>query len=183
MAVIPLQTIQNAGREMIIYITGGARSGKSRFAQEKALALTHAPVYVATAHIWDDNFAGRVQLHKNERGPEWTTYEAETNIHQLPIENKVVVIDCVTLWLTNLFVGFDNHIDQSLVAFKAEIDALAKLSGTFIIISNEIGMGLHGDTEVGRKFTDLQGWANQYVASKAAEAIFMVSGLPLCLKK
>lgn len=167
---------------MIIYITGGARSGKSRFAQEKALQLTNAPVYVATAHIWDDNFAERVQLHKNERGPEWTTYESETNIHKLPIENKVVVIDCVTLWLTNLFVAFENNIDHSLTAFKEEIDALTKLSGTFIIISNEIGMGVHADTEIGRKFTDLQGWANQYVASKADEAIFMVSGLALNLK-
>lgn len=168
---------------MIIYITGGARSGKSRFAQEKALQLTNAPVYVATAHIWDDNFAERVQLHKSERGPEWTTYESETNIHKLPIENKVVVIDCVTLWLTNLFVAFENNIDDSLTTFKEEIDAITKLSGTFIIISNEIGMGVHADTEIGRKFTDLQGWANQYVASKAEEAIFMVSGLPLHLKK
>ncbi len=167
---------------MIIYITGGARSGKSRFAQEKALQLSKSPVYVATAHIWDDNFAERVQLHKNERGPEWTTYESETNIHKLPIENKVVVIDCVTLWLTNLFVAFDNDIDQSLTAFKEEIDAIAQLSGTFIIISNEIGMGVHAETEIGRKFTDLQGWANQYVARKADEAIFMVSGLPLNLK-
>jgi adenosylcobinamide kinase/adenosylcobinamide-phosphate guanylyltransferase len=167
---------------MIIYITGGARSGKSRFAQEKALQLTNAPVYVATAHIWDDNFAERVQLHKNERGPEWTTYESETNIYKLPIENKVVVIDCVTLWLTNLFVAFENNIDHSLAAFKEEIDALTKLSGTFIIISNEIGMGVHANTEIGRKFTDLQGWANQYVASKADEAIFMVSGLALNLK-
>lgn len=167
---------------MIIYITGGARSGKSRFAQEKAQQLTNTPVYVATAHIWDDNFAERVQLHKNERGPEWTTYESETNIHKLPIENKVVVIDCVTLWLTNLFVAFENNINDSLTAFKEEIDALTELSGTFIIISNEIGMGVHADTEIGRKFTDLQGWANQYVASKAEEAIFMVSGLALNLK-
>jgi adenosylcobinamide kinase/adenosylcobinamide-phosphate guanylyltransferase len=168
---------------MIIYITGGARSGKSRFAQEKALQLSKSPVYVATAHIWDDNFAERVQLHKNERGPEWTTYESETDIYKLPIENQVVVIDCVTLWLTNLFVAFENNIDQSLTAFKEEIDAIAQLSGTFIIISNEIGMGVHAETEIGRKFTDLQGWANQYVASKADEAIFIVSGLPLNLKK
>jgi adenosylcobinamide kinase/adenosylcobinamide-phosphate guanylyltransferase len=168
---------------MIIYITGGARSGKSRFAQEKALQFSKSPVYVATAHIWDENFAERVQLHKNERGPEWKTYESETDIYKLPIENQVVVIDCVTLWLTNLFIASENHIDQSLTAFKKEIDAIAQLSGTFIIISNEIGMGVHAETEIGRKFTDLQGWANQYVASKADEAIFMVSGLPLNLKK
>ncbi|CAN5353851.1 bifunctional adenosylcobinamide kinase/adenosylcobinamide-phosphate guanylyltransferase [soil metagenome] len=168
---------------MIIYISGGARSGKSRFAQERALQLSAEPVYVATAKIWDDDFAERVQRHREERGPEWTTYEAERDLYQLPLDNKVVVIDCVTLWLTNLFMAFDSTIDLSLAAFKAEIDALRALSGTFIIISNEIGMGLHAETAIGRKFTDLQGWANQYVATQADEAIFMVSGLPLYLKK
>ena len=167
---------------MIIYISGGARSGKSRFAQERALQLSAEPVYVATAKIWDDDFAERVQRHRDERGPEWTTYEVERDVHQLPLENKVVVIDCVTLWLTNLFMAFDSTIDLSLAAFKAEIDALRALSGTFIIISNEIGMGIHAETAIGRKFTDLQGWANQYVATQADEAIFMVSGLPLYLK-
>lgn len=168
---------------MIIYISGGARSGKSRFAQERALQLSAEPVYVATAKIWDDDFAERVHRHREERGPEWTTYEAERDLYRLPLENKVVVIDCVTLWLTNLFMAFDSTIDLSLAAFKAEIDAFRVMSGTFIIISNEIGMGLHAETPIGRKFTDLQGWANQYVATLADEAIFMVSGLPLYLKK
>ncbi|MCK8495127.1 bifunctional adenosylcobinamide kinase/adenosylcobinamide-phosphate guanylyltransferase [Spirosoma sp. RP8] len=168
---------------MIIYVSGGARSGKSRYAQERARQLSDSPVYVATAHIWDDEFGRRVERHRNERGPEWTTFESERDLNNLPLENRVVVIDCVTLWLTNLFMAFDNDIEQTLNAFKAEIDSLRQLSGTFLIISNEIGMGLHADTELGRKFTDLQGWANQYVATHAEEAIFMVSGLPLCLKK
>ena len=73
-------------------------------------------------------------------------------------------------------------MEQTLVAFKSEIDALEKMDATLIIISNEIGMGVHPETELGRKFADLQGWANQYVASKSAQAIFMVSGLPLQLK-
>ncbi|MCF2501898.1 bifunctional adenosylcobinamide kinase/adenosylcobinamide-phosphate guanylyltransferase [Dyadobacter sp. CY107] len=168
---------------MIIYISGGARSGKSNFAQEMALKLSPEPVYVATAKVWDEDFAERVARHKQERGPEWTSIEAERNIHLLPIINRVAVIDCVTLWLTNLFIIYEEDIEKTLIAFKAEIDGLLALSGTFIIISNEIGMGVHAATEMGRKFTDLQGWANQYVASKAEEAIFMVSGLPLWLKK
>lgn len=168
---------------MIIYITGGTRSGKSRFAQEMALERSANPVYVATARIWDDDFAKRVERHKAERGPEWTSLECEHNVHLLPLENHVVVIDCVTLWLTNLFMTYDQDIDKSLAAFKIEIDSIFKLIGTFIIISNEIGMGVHAETEVGRKFTDLQGWANQYVGAKSDEAILMVSGLPLYLKK
>lgn len=168
---------------MICYVTGGVRSGKSRFAQERALSLSASPVYVATARIWDADFGQRVQRHRDERGPEWTTLEAERGIHTLPLTDRVVVIDCVTLWLTNLFMAFDSDVDQSLAAFKAEIDALRQMNGTFIIISNEIGMGIHAETEIGRKFADLQGWANQYVATYADEAILMVSGLPLHLKK
>ena len=168
---------------MIIYVSGGARSGKSGFAQQMALQLSAEPVYVATAKIWDEDFAGRIARHKRERGKEWTCIEAEQNIHLQPVVNRVAVIDCVTLWLTNLFFTHEEDIEKTLAAFKAEIDGLLMLEGTFIIISNEIGMGVHAATEVGRKFTDLQGWANQYVASKADEAIFMVSGLPLWLKK
>lgn len=168
---------------MIHYVTGGVRSGKSRFAQAYALTLSASPTYVATAKIWDDEFSQRVQRHRDERGPEWTTIEAERDIHTLPLANQVVVIDCVTLWLTNLFMAFDNNIDQTLTAFKLEIDGLNQLPGTFIIISNEIGMGVHAQTEVGRKFADLQGWANQYVAAQANEAILLVSGIPLYLKK
>jgi adenosylcobinamide kinase/adenosylcobinamide-phosphate guanylyltransferase len=93
------------------------------------------------------------------------------------------VIDCVTLWLTNFFLDCNYHIEDSLQSFKKEIEHLNTLSGTYIIVSNEIGMGVHAETEIGRKFTDLQGWANQYVASCAEEAIFMVSGLPLYLKR
>jgi len=167
---------------MIIYISGGVRSGKSSYAQKMALEKSANPVYVATARIWDEDFAKRVDRHKSERGPEWTSLECEQNVHLLPIENQVVVIDCVTLWLTNLFMTHHEDIEKTLAAFKTEIDAIQKLKGTFIIISNEIGMGVHAETELGRKFTDLQGWANQYVAAKADEAILMVSGLPLILK-
>jgi adenosylcobinamide kinase/adenosylcobinamide-phosphate guanylyltransferase len=168
---------------MIIYLSGGARSGKSRFAQEMALKLSPNPVYVATAKIWDEDFKQRVKRHQQERGPEWTNFEAYRDIYKLPIENRIVVIDCVTLWLTNYWMEYNMDIEKVLEEFKNEIDRMAELAGTFIIISNEIGMGVHADTEVGRKFTDLQGWANQYVAAKADEAIFMVSGLPLYLKK
>jgi adenosylcobinamide kinase/adenosylcobinamide-phosphate guanylyltransferase len=168
---------------MIIYLSGGARSGKSRFAQEMALKLSPNPVYVATAKIWDEDFKQRVKRHQQERGPEWTNFEAYRDIYKLPIENRIVVIDCVTLWLTNYWMDYNMDIEKVLEDFRNEIDRMAELAGTFIIISNEIGMGVHADTEVGRKFTDLQGWANQYVAAKADEAIFMVSGLPLYLKK
>ena len=168
---------------MIIYVSGGVRSGKSAYAQQRAKELSAQPVYIATARIWDEDFRERVRRHQDDRGPEWTTHEAYRDLHLLPLAGQTVVIDCITLWLTNLFMDHENDIGLSLSDFKKEIDQLSAVAATFIIISNELGMGMHAETEIGRKFADLQGWANQYVAAKATEAIFMVSGLPLFLKK
>ncbi len=167
---------------MIVLITGGARSGKSSHAQQLALQNSSSPVYVATAKVWDTEFEKRVQRHKNERGPQWTSYEQQKDLHTLPIAGRTVVIDCVTLWLTNYFTELKQDVKACLAAFKAEVDAIAAMEGTFIIVSNELGMGLHGEHAAGRHFTDLQGWANQYVAAKAQTAIFMVAGLPITLK-
>jgi len=168
---------------MLIFVTGGVRSGKSAYAQRRALEICEDPVYVATAKIWDEDFKDRVKRHQQDRGPEWTTFEAYKDLHLLPLAARTVVIDCVTLWLTNFFMDRENDIELSLADFKKEIDQLSVMPGTFIIISNELGMGMHAETAVGRKFADLQGWANQYVAAKAAEAVFIVSGIPLFLKK
>ncbi len=167
---------------MIIFITGGARSGKSKYAQERALSLSNNPVYVATAKLWDDDFEKRVKRHQSDRDERWTNFEEQFNVSALPIDNRIAMIDCVTLWLTNFFVDTKNDIDASLALLKKEIDALIVKPGTFIIISNEIGMGVHADSEIGRKFTDLQGWANQYIASKADEVVLMVSGIAVKIK-
>jgi adenosylcobinamide kinase/adenosylcobinamide-phosphate guanylyltransferase len=168
---------------MIILVTGGARSGKSSYAQQKALSLSNNPVYVATAKDWGGDFSERIKRHQNDRGAEWINYETPKHVSTLPINNTTAVIDCVTLWLTNFFLEHKNDIDASLSSFKKEIDALANMDGTFIIVSNELGMGVHAETEVGRKFTDLQGWANQYVASKASEVVLMISGIPVIIKQ
>lgn len=169
-------------RALLIFITGGARSGKSRYAQELALKLSEGPVYVATARKWDNEFQQRINRHQQERDERWTSIEEEKFLSRLPIDEKVAVIDCVTLWLTNFFVDLKQDIDQCLTACKQEILALQQKKGTFIIISNEIGMGVHADTEVGRKFTDLQGWVNQFIAAQSDKVIFMVSGIPLTIK-
>lgn len=167
---------------MITLITGGARSGKSSYAQQLALQLSDNPVYVATARHWDEDFEKRIQCHQQQRDERWTAIEEEKRIGGLPLENKVAVIDCITLWLTNFFIDNKNDIDASLQECKKEIDALTMIQGQFIIITNEIGMGVHADTEMARKFTDLQGWMNQYIAAKAGRVIFMVSGIPLTIK-
>lgn len=164
------------------YITGGARSGKSSYAQKLALSLSDCPVYVATARQWDDDFQKRIDRHQADRDERWESWEIEKYISQHDFTGRVVIIDCVTLWLTNFYVDTQYDIESSLHFFKKEMDQLSEVQATFIVISNEIGMGVHADNEIGRKFTDLQGWANQYMGNIADEAIFMVSGLPLKLK-
>jgi len=167
---------------MIYYISGGERSGKSSYAQKLAESLSNTPIYLATSRIWDEDFKKRVDRHVSDRDERWTTIEEEKNISSVIKENTTVVIDCVTLWLTNFYVDTKYDIKESLRLAKEEIKKLTKINATIIIISNEIGMGLHADTESGRKFTELQGWTNQYIAKHADNATFMVSGLPLQLK-
>ncbi|OGU34088.1 MAG: adenosylcobinamide kinase/adenosylcobinamide phosphate guanyltransferase [Ignavibacteria bacterium GWB2_35_6b] len=167
---------------MIIFITGGERSGKSSYAQKLALQFSDKPIYVATSRIWDDDFKSRVDQHRNERDKNWSTIEEGKNIGELNIENKTAVIDCVTLWLTNFYTDTNNDVDKSLMLAKEQINKLKTKAGNFIIISNEIGMGVHAATHTARKFVELQGWVNQYIGAAADEAYLMVSGIPLRLK-
>ena len=167
---------------MIVFVTGGARSGKSSYALKRVSEMSSNPVYIATAKVWDKEFEQRVNRHKAERGDEWTNYEVYKDLASLPLTGRTVIIDCVTLWLTSLFVDHKSNIDLCLEIFKKEIEALAQMDAAFFIITNEIGMGVHAETEIGRRFTDMQGWANQFVASKADEVIFMVSGISMKIK-
>ncbi|MFD1294046.1 bifunctional adenosylcobinamide kinase/adenosylcobinamide-phosphate guanylyltransferase [Lutibacter holmesii] len=167
---------------MIHYITGGERSGKSSYAQKLAESLSNSPYYLATSRIWDNDFEKRVERHKNDRDDRWTTIEEEKEISRVIPKNSVVVIDCVTLWLTNLYFDSEYNVEKALELASIEIENLSKLESEIIIISNEIGMGVHAQTQMARKFTELQGWTNQRIAKIADKAVFMVSGLPLTLK-
>ena len=166
----------------VILITGGARSGKSRYAEELALSLSKTPVYVATAHVWDEEFRERVKKHQERRGPEWTNIEEEMLLSRHDLTGRVAVIDCITLWCTNYFYQMQ-EVDTALEALKAEFDKFTARDAIYIFVTNEIGMGGVSDNAVQRKFTDLQGWMNQYVASKADEVILMVSGIAVKIKR
>ena len=166
----------------IILITGGQRSGKSSKAEELALSLSENPVYLATAHVWDEEFRERVRRHQERRGPQWTNIEEETALSKHDMTGRVVVIDCVTLWLTNFFFANDSNTDISLEQTKAEFDAFTSKDATYIFVTNEIGSGGVSDNAIQRKFTDLQGWMNQYIAQKADEVILMVSGIAVNIK-
>ena len=168
---------------MIYLITGGERSGKSSYAQNLALSLSNEPIYVATARKWDDDFQNRIDRHQLERDNRWTNIEKEKHLSEIDFSGKVALIDCVTLWLTNFFVDTKNDVQQSLEEAKKEFLLIAKQeNATLIIVTNEIGMGVHADTHIGRKFTELQGWMNQFLAANADEVILMVSGIPVKIK-
>lgn len=168
---------------MIYLVTGGERSGKSSYAQNLALELSKNPMYVATARKWDGDFQKRIDRHQSERDENWTNIEEEKNLSNVDFKGRVAIIDCVTLWLTNFFVDTKNDVELSLELAKAEIEKLTLIEDTMIIIiTNEIGMGVHAETHIGRKFVELQGWVNQFIGKKADKVIFMVSGLPMQVK-
>lgn len=172
----------------IILITGGQRSGKSIYAEKLALSLSSTPIYLATAHIWDEEFMMRVKKHKERRGSNWTNIEEEKFLSRHNINDKVCVIDCLTLWYTNFFYDksceAENQpsLDETLVAIKNEFNKFTNQDATFIFVTNEIGSGGVSDNAIQRRFTDLEGWMNQYVASKSDEVILMISGIPLKIK-
>ncbi|MDP2335398.1 MAG: bifunctional adenosylcobinamide kinase/adenosylcobinamide-phosphate guanylyltransferase [Bacteroidota bacterium] len=166
----------------ITFITGGARSGKSSFAQKMAESYSKNPVYLATARVWDADFRQRIERHQNDRGPHWTTIEQEKELSACEVDGKTVLLDCITLWLTNIF--FDNQFDadRSLEEAKTEWNRFVQKEMNLIVVSNELGMGVHPVEESARKFADLQGWMNQYIAQQASEVILMISGIPVKIK-
>lgn len=168
----------------IILITGGQRSGKSVYAEQMALSLSANPVYMATAHIWDDDFRERVRIHQQRRGRQWTNIEEEKQLSRHALSDRVILIDCLTLWATNFFFesGDDADVKDVLDAIKDEFDRFTAQDATFIFVTNEIGMGGTSSNAVQRRFTDLLGWLNQYVASKADEVTLMVSGIAVKIK-
>lgn len=165
----------------IILITGGERSGKSTYAEQLALRLSSNPVYLATAHIWDEEFRQRVERHQERRGPEWTNLEEEKWLSRHDVAGRVVLVDCLTLWATN-FITDPLDVDAVLQQLKAEFDRLTQQKATFIFVTNEIGMGGVSANALQRRFTDLLGWLNQYVAGKADEVTLLVSGIPVKIK-
>lgn len=166
----------------IIIITGGARSGKSSYAEQLALSLSPNPVYLATAHVWDEEFRQRVLKHQERRGPEWTNIEEEKELSKHNLAGRTVLIDCITMWCNNYFFDLNDDIDATLEAMKAEFLKFTNQDATFIFVTNEIGLGGTSPNDIQRRFTDLQGWFNQFVAAHADEVVLMVSGIPVKIK-
>lgn len=171
---------------MITLVTGGARSGKSDHALRLALAdRAVSPVFVATAEPFDEEMRQRIARHRNERPREMPTIEAPIDLagalRSLPKHSGIAVVDCLTVWLGNLFhhLGADRSIYRPLEDLFL---LLERPPCDLIIVTNEVGMGLVPETAAGRRFRDLAGGLNRRVAERADRVIFMVSGLPLQVK-
>jgi adenosylcobinamide kinase / adenosylcobinamide-phosphate guanylyltransferase len=162
-------------------VLGGARSGKSRYAESLIAALPPPWIFVATAEAGDSEMAERIALHRARRGKDWQTIEAPHDLAAALADidsNAPAIVDCMTLWLSNrMLAGAD--VEAEATHFEA---ALASRRGPVILVSNEVGLSIVPDNALARRFRDLQGRLNQRIAARAARVILMVAGLPLVVK-
>jgi adenosylcobinamide kinase/adenosylcobinamide-phosphate guanylyltransferase len=169
----------------IIFITGGAKSGKSRLAEEMAERLGAPLGYIATGEPKDAEMRERITRHLKRRGPSWQTIEEPLNLVRVTRDHdnrfNVMLVDCITLWLANLLCKY-NDPQRVLGEVVSFIAAFPALKTTLILVSNEVGMGIVPDNALARAFRDLAGEANELLAKAAGEVYVMFSGLPLKLK-
>ena len=162
-------------------VLGGARSGKSRHAEALIEALPPPWTYVATAQAWDDEMAQRIAEHRARRSGGWITLDAALDLPEavrgLPA-GQPVLVDCLTLWLTNLMLAERD----TAAAGAALIEACARASGPVVLVSNEVGLGIVPDNALARRFRDEAGRLHQAIAARAGRVVFMVAGLPMQMK-
>ncbi len=182
----------------IIYITGGARSGKSKFAEDYIFKSTKPRIYIATALLFDEEMKERARLHQEQRGKEWITVEAYKDISALLApykdKNNIILLDCITNLVSNRMFDYcedwesitptqvksiENTIKKEIILL---VEFIKSSSLECVFVSNEVGMGLVPSYPLGRHFRDICGRINQYVAQEAERAYFIVSGLPIELK-
>lgn len=160
-------------------VLGGARSGKSAYAERLVRALGGAPTYIATAEAWDDEMRDRIGKHQADRGPGWRLVEAPLHLPDaVRATGGPVLVDCLTLWLSNVMLA-----ERDVEAATADLLAALGTAPQVVLVSNEVGMGLVPDTPLGRRFRDAQGRLNQAVAAAVPQVVFVAAGLPLVLKQ
>ncbi len=166
----------------ISLVLGGARSGKSSFAQAVAEGETGDLIYIATAQAFDAEMTDRIARHRSDRGPRWQTVECPLALADAIVahkgDGKTILVDCLTLWLSNLMLG--EH--DIAAAVSALVTSLKNASANIILVSNEVGQGIVPDNALARRFRDEAGWLNQTIACAADNVWFVTAGLPQKLK-
>jgi adenosylcobinamide kinase/adenosylcobinamide-phosphate guanylyltransferase len=164
-------------------VLGGARSGKSRYAERLVEAAASCGTYCATAEPGDDEMAARIAAHRARRSPFWRTIEAPLRLAEAVSAEarpgRPVLVDCLTLWLSNLMFA-EARLEDEFTTLRM---ALRDAAGPVVLVSNEVGLGLVPETPLGRRFRDEAGWLNQDIAALADRVVFVVAGLPLVLKE
>lgn len=181
----------------MILITGGARSGKSMFAEKLAKEKGNKILYIATAIAFDEEMKIRIKKHKEVRPATWTTYEGYSNLKTVIYKNEgiysCILLDCVTIMLTNLMIDFIGRKDAGEIDFlelekmilqeiEELLEACQKTNAPMIFVTNEIGMGIVPESQISRHFRDIAGKVNQRIAKEAQKVYFVVSGIPVCIK-
>ncbi len=166
-----------------VFVLGGARSGKSAYAEELGRLHEGPLLYIATAQAGDAEMAERIALHRARRGGDWETHEEPLALPALiareAASQRFILIDCITLWISNLM-----HEGRDIDASVSELCALLpKAPGTIVAVSNEVGLGIVPENALARRFRDAAGHANQQIAAVSDTVIFMVSGLPMTVKQ
>jgi len=180
-------------RGKLIFITGGARSGKSSFAEKIVLDSNQSIAYIATAQPLDEEMKERIKMHKRRRPPNWEVFEESIDLNQLishlGFEKEVIIIECLTLLISNLLLQWSKEkLEQAkqeetiLSTIKEMAEISYQVPAQVIVVSNEVGMGLVPQNQLGRFYRDILGQANRIIASKADEVFFLVSGIPLKIK-
>ncbi len=174
----------------IILVTGGARSGKSTFAEKLALKLGNGrAAYIATAQIFDEEMASRVKIHKARRFNNWTNYEAPFDADKIfpTVTENVILFDCVTMYLTNWLLTKNLDDEKLFTEFEIFIEKLItaaqKSCATVIFVSNEVGAGIVPENKLARIFRDLAGLANQKIAAHSEKVFLVIAGLAVDIKK
>jgi adenosylcobinamide kinase/adenosylcobinamide-phosphate guanylyltransferase len=168
-------------RRHLTFLIGGARSGKSAYAEKLTSGFPAPWRYIATAQAFDDEMRERIDIHRGRRGNAWLTEEAPLDLvaalEEAP-RGQPVLVDCLTLWLSNhLLAEHDLEAECGRL-----VRALARPKGPWFVVSNEVGLGIVPDNPLGRRFRDAQGRLNSQVAAAADRVILMVAGLPMQLK-
>lgn len=165
-----------------VLVLGGARSGKSLFAEERCAAETGDKIYLATAQAHDDEMQARIQQHQDRRGSDWLLLEEPIELvaalESNAASDRTILVDCITLWISNLMLDSKDVAGQ--VARLS--DLIPSLAGNLMFVSNEVGLGIVPDNALGRAFRDEAGLANQILADVCDEVVFMAAGLPMWLK-
>lgn len=166
-----------------VLVLGGARSGKSAFAERLVLSSAGKPHYIATGRAWDDEMQSRIVSHRLQRGDQWTTHEEPLKLvevlEHLDEASNTILVDCLTLWVTNLMMEEGQNVEG---AFQPLVEHVAKARSTIVFVSNEVGLGIVPENRMARDFRDHAGRLHQRIAAASAEVYFIAAGLPLKMK-